>query len=234
MKYFVPELSPDDQLPVQSSLEDKYGGLPWGLPSERWPRCAACGGPQYLLAQLRHHRDRLDLGRKCQVLFVFACNDAFSRCPTWDMNLGANSCFLLDEEELAEGLTLPPISHDFPQRHLDRWLDEQVHPEWRVTRWREGDDGIPKSYPGYFGLIQGLPDGYDENEYQSYWSAVPQATKLGSVPFWIQFPQLPPGGRFLGQIDSNCCQAFGDNGIGYIFLTGPASTLRGWFLWQCT
>lgn len=234
MKYFVPELVPGDQLPAQSSLEEKYGGLPWGLPSERWPLCASCGSPQCLLAQLRHDRERLDLGREGRVLFVFACNDNFSRCPTWDRDSGANSCFVIDEEQLIEGLTLPPVSQGFPQRRLDRWLDEHVHPEWRVVRWREGNDGIPEGYPGFFGLLHGLPDGYDANAYENYWSAVPQETKLGSVPFWIQSPKPPHGGRFLGQIDSDCCQAFGDNGLGYIFLTGPASAPRGWFLWQCT
>jgi hypothetical protein len=79
-----------------------------------------------------------------------------------------------------------------------------------------------------------LPEGCDEEEYARYQSEASQGTKLGSVPFWIQFPEVPPGGRFLGQIDSNCCQAFGDNGIGYMFLTGPASAPRGWLLWQCT
>jgi hypothetical protein len=234
VKYFVPELMPDEELPVQSSLEEKFGGLPWGLPSERWPLCGCCGTPQSLLAQVCHRHERLNLGKEGRVLFVFACNDDYSRCPTWDMNSGANSSIVLDEEELTEELTSPAISHVFAEQHLARWLDEQVFPVWRVVRWLEKDDGIPESYPGFFGLHRGVPDGHDEQEYEGYWSAVSQETRLGGVPFWIQLPQPPPGGRFLGQIDSNCCQAFGDNGIGYIFLTGPASAPRGWFLWQCT
>jgi hypothetical protein len=187
-----------------------------------------------LLAQLRHDHERLDLGKEGRVLLVFVCNDDFSRCPTWDMNSGANSCFVVEEDELIEGLTAPPVSPGFPERRRDRWLDEQVFPAWRVVRWRAEDDRIPASCPGFFGLHHGLPEGYDEEQYARYQSAVCQETKLGSVPFWIQFPEVLPGGRFLGQIDSQCCQAFGDNGIGYIFLTGPASAPRGWFLWQCT
>ncbi|MCI0685401.1 MAG: hypothetical protein L0Y71_25150 [Gemmataceae bacterium] len=234
MKYFEPELTPDDDLPAQSSLQDQFGGLPWGLPPERWPLCASCGGPQSLLAQLRHHRERLDLGNEGRVLFVFACNDDSSRCPTRDRNSGASCCLVAEQGELAQGCTLPPLAQAFPQRRLDRWLGEQVHPAWRVVRWYEREDGIPESYPGSFGLNPDVPDGYDEKEYEGYWSEVSQQTRLGGVPFWIQRPEPPPESRFVGQIDSNCCQAFGDNGIGYIFLSGPASAPRGWFLWQCT
>jgi hypothetical protein len=102
-----------------------------------------------------------------------------------------------------------------------------------VARWLEKDDGIPETFPGFLGLM-GSPGGDDEAQFEKYQSEVSQETNLGSVPFWIQFPELPPEGRFLGQIASNCCQAFGDNGIGYVFLSGPASAPRGWFLWQCT
>jgi hypothetical protein len=233
VKYFVPELAPNDELPVQSSLEEKFGGMPWGLPSERWPLCARCGAPQVLLAQLRHWHGRLDLGKEGRALFLFQCTDAFTRCPSWEMNSGANSCFVVDEDQLGEGLTSPSVSPTFPERRLASWLDEQVLPEWRVARWLEEDDTIPDLYPGFFGL-NGSPEGDDEEQFETYQSKVSQETKLGSVPFWIQFPAIPPAGRFLGQIDSNCCQAFGDNGIGYIFLSGPASAPRGWFLWQCT
>jgi hypothetical protein len=233
MKYFVPELTPNDELPVQSSLEEKFGGMPWGLPSDRWPLCARCGAPQTLLAQLRHRHGRLDLRKEGRALFLFACTDDFTRCPSWDMNSDANSCFVVDEERLGEGLTTPPVSPEFPARRAAGWLDGQVLPEWRVARWLEKDDGIPESYPGFFGLM-GSPESDDGVQFERYQSLVSQETKLGGVPFWIQFPELPPDGRFLGQIDSNCCQAFGDNGLGYVFLTGPASAPRGWFLWQCT
>jgi hypothetical protein len=250
MRYFVPQLAavPEvyrragwtysgrgavKQLPDQFSLEGKFGGLPWGLPAERWPYCAFCHSPQSLIAQLRHERDRLDLGKTGRVLFVFQCNGDQGRCPTWDMNSGANSCFVLDEEELTEGLS-EPNWYVAPEDHVDRWLDENVFEEWRVLRWQEKEDGIPASYPGFFGLLHALPEGYDEAQDTKFCSEVFQGTKLGSVPFWLQFPKDPPGGRFLGQIDSDCCQAFARGGKGYIFLTGPATAPHGWFLWQCT
>jgi hypothetical protein len=58
-------------------------------------------------------------------------------------------------------------------------------------RW---DTGV---YPGFFGLHGGVADGYDEKEYAGYWSEVLQETRLG-VWFWIQFSEVPPGGRFRG------------------------------------
>src|SRR5262249_24124718 len=53
VKYFVPELAPHDELLAHPSFEDKFGGLPWGLPPERWPLCASCGGPQCLFVPCR-------------------------------------------------------------------------------------------------------------------------------------------------------------------------------------
>jgi hypothetical protein len=196
--------------------------------------CSHCGAPQALLARLLHDPERLDLGKEGRVLFVFECNNQNSRCPSWDMNAGANSCFVLDRDELGDGPTSPPVSDTFPEKQLASWLDQQALPAWRVMRWLAREDGIPPSYPGFFGLNHGLPEGYDEKQDERYQSELSQQTRLGSVPFWIQFPEIPPKGRFLGQIDSNCCQVFGDNGIGYIFLSGPALAPRGWFLWQCT
>jgi subtilisin family serine protease len=58
----------------------------------------------------------------------------------------------------------------------------------------------------------------------------PENRPLGEEPFAryrseaYQFPEASPGGRFLGQIDSNGC---------YMFLTGPTPTPRGWFRWEC-
>lgn len=62
MKYWVPDLLLATQLPPQQELEDKLGGLPWGLPEGLWPVCRSCGKPQSLLAQFTHHAERLDLG----------------------------------------------------------------------------------------------------------------------------------------------------------------------------
>src|SRR5688572_3586350 len=100
MRYFTPELVPDDDLPMPSSLEDQFGGLPWGLAAERWPVCASCGTPQVLVAQLCHHPGRLDLGAEGRALLVYVCPDASGRCATWDMNSGANACFVVEGQEL--------------------------------------------------------------------------------------------------------------------------------------
>ena len=64
MKYFVPQFKLSIDMPPQTKPEDKVGGLPWGLPSERYPICCDCGKSQSLLIQLVHHPERL-LGVYC-------------------------------------------------------------------------------------------------------------------------------------------------------------------------
>src|SRR5689334_8522225 len=105
MRYFVPKLMLGVLAPKQAALEDKFGGLPWGLSSARWPLCSACHKPQSMIAQLVHHQDRFDLGRAGRVLFVFQCDHNPGGCATWLGDSGANSCFVLEPEELGYGLT---------------------------------------------------------------------------------------------------------------------------------
>src|SRR5262245_11906243 len=37
MKYFVPDIRSAVDLAQQASVEDKFGGLPWGLRQDNWP-----------------------------------------------------------------------------------------------------------------------------------------------------------------------------------------------------
>jgi hypothetical protein len=74
MRYFVPEIRLASELPTQACIQDKLGGLPWGVTASRWPMCSDCGKPQSLLAQFVHDASRLDLGRQGRALFLFQCN----------------------------------------------------------------------------------------------------------------------------------------------------------------
>lgn len=96
-------------LPTQAVPEDKFGGLPWGLESNLWPKCSNCGKSQSLLAQLLHDPVRLDLGREGRVLCVFQCNHDPGMCSTWEGGSGANASFVVEPEQLARGFAkLPP------------------------------------------------------------------------------------------------------------------------------
>lgn len=187
MKYWVPDLRPATLLPPQTVSEDKLGGLPWGLPPERWPRCADCGEPLTQLAQLHHHPERLNLGREGRVLWVFQCEGP-DGCPTWEEGAGANACFLLDPDEMRPGPTpWPHFETEYPP----------VAPEVRVIGWLEREDGLPESardapYEGenYWGYDPELQD------------KVASGTRLGSVPHWVQSAdEAPKGGwRFVCQL----------------------------------
>ncbi len=258
--YFMPMLKLASLLPEQKALEDKLGGLPWGLPAEKWPMCAMCTRPQSLLAQFVHDEERLNLGKTGRVLFIFQCNYEPGECETWDASSGANSCFVLDAEELTEKLTESPSS------------DLTVETEARVEEWIRKVEDLEQA---------SLVSPYKPNTTFS--------TKLGGLPSFIQSEEEAPsdGYRFIGQLDFlynfyseipaandvGCsvikfrrprkeeperrkpnappyfiqelapssevrwyCDGpnFGDAGTGYIYLKLEDTTAKGHFFWQCS
>src|SRR5215468_9864208 len=173
VRYFVPDIRVGSELRKQTALEDKFGGLPWGLRAARWPRCAECRKSMSFLAQLLHHPVRLDLGREGRVLFAFQCDGV--TCATYEGSSGANACFVSEPEWLTDGPSARPMDR--------RSLEHEV----RVARWDDRDDGVPDALmPRFFDYDDhlALDDGIVEQLYF--------ATRLGSAPAWIQAAQEPP------------------------------------------
>lgn len=252
MRYFVPDLRLSTDLPPQDKLEDKLGGLPWGLKPEQLPVCSCCGKHQSLLAQLVHHPQRLDLGATGRVLFVFQCNNLGCNGYTWEGDSGANTCFVLDADQLTEGITPMPTSII---------LDTEV----RVAQWFALEDGVSPDEVALY---------YDSEKYFALTKEkqielcgkVPLITKFGSVPLFQYFDEAP--GKdwvYVGQLYNSydffeepsdktnvyvyspsyleglrqgirwyCSDGpnFGDNGVGYIFLRYQAEKTDCWFFWQ--
>lgn len=248
MRYYKPELALGVLLPPQTERTDKFGGLPWGLPPERWPLCSYCGKPLSHLFELEHHPERLDLGAPGRVAFVFQCNHDPGGCPTWESGSGANAVLILEPEEIGQGLTEPPAS------------GAQMEPEARVVRWVALDDLVSEQdYDKFFDddAPGSLPDEVNDSVYAG--------TKLGGVPTWIQSASEAPGPpyRFAGQFDcyhefagpapdadavgctitltvaedDSCFQCdaanYGDAGEAYLFIHADPERPSGLFLWQC-
>jgi hypothetical protein len=245
MRYYVPDIRDSSELPHQTSFEDKLGGLPWGIREKDWPKCKDCGRSQSLLAQFAHSPPALDIGRAGRVLSVFQCNHDPGMCSTWEGGSGANACLISEPEALDSGLCKAPPDALPPEREV------------RIAEWIENDDGVSAA-----AALRLLSDGSfplpaDENK------KVTAATKLGSVPFWIQNPDEGPKGawRFVGQLDStysfytapakelsgvwadskkwegrtHYCEGpnFGDGGIAYLYVRNTETQPEGWFFWQC-
>src|ERR1700686_2452335 len=133
MRYFVPDICAADEAPPETTAQDKFGGIAFGLSQDKWPKCNDCGRSQSLLAQLAHDRTRLDLGRTGRVLFVFQCDHDPGMCATWDAHSGANACIIVEPEDLG-------------QRQVELPDDQPtVENEVRVLAWIEKDDGLPTS-----------------------------------------------------------------------------------------
>jgi hypothetical protein len=167
-------------------------------------------------------------------------------CATWEATSGANSCLVVEPEELGQGET--PLPGDNPQ------IENCVV----INAWIEGDDGItPENAARYFTEADYLQL-TDEMIRQATMS-----TRLGSVPTWIQSAdEAPrPDWDFLGQLDSTysfyrppaselswissdpeCWEGrthvaqgpnFGDGGIAYLFARRGEQLPQVILFWQC-
>ena len=188
MRYFTPELELGVLRPKQTELCEKFGGLPWGLPTERWPLCGECGLPLSHLFTLKHDARHLDLGKTGRILLAFMCNHDPGMCETWDMNSGANAVLILEETELRTGLTEAPDG------------GAQTETEAFITAWRENEDVVPEADEAAF-----FDDAAHSALRYEVRDAIYRTTKLGGLPLWIQFPEGPPvpAFRFVGQFDSS-------------------------------
>lgn len=264
MRYFVPDiqtvaprtgrvsgllgkiLARDSRTSQPTLPNEKLGGVPYGLSSDKWPTCPRCGKSQSLLAQLRHHSERLNLGREGRLLFVFQCNHDPGVCRTWEAFSGSNICLVVEPEEL--GNALAEIPADGPA----------IEDEVSISDWIVRDDGLPESIAPQFDEFETF-----EKLDQDTRGKVTTLTRLGGVPFWLQGPDdMPrPGWRFAGQLDSAYSfmkppatinewisedrdrfegrthvargPNFGDGGIAYLFLKDIDGVPRACMIWQC-
>lgn len=249
MRYFVPDLDVRAVPPTSTDGPEKLGGLPEGLPAARRPHCAQCGGAMSLVALFEHHPERLPLGREGRRLYIFMCEIDPGRCASWDRESGANACLVVEPE-------------DIDPNSPGEAAGSPVWEEAVITGWTELDDGIEEglrtdffSDAAYFGSGEnwGVPEDLIEQ--------VPEETKLGSVPSWIQSPdEAPQGWDFLGQIDSQLRfrrpprriepwmspgdgtevaywgpgANFGDCGIAYLFADRRQDPPAVAMFWQCS
>ncbi len=225
---------------------EKLGGIPFGLPANRWPNCKSCGKSQSLLAQLRHHPERLDLGREGRTLFVFQCNHGQGDCKTWEAFSGANACLVVEPEDLDNVTATVPT--DGPV----------IEDEVSIAGWLAREDGLSPSIAPQFHKFETFAKLDQETL-----SKVTTLTRLGGVPFWLQNPEdmLQSGWRFIGQLDSSYSfltppaalnkrisedrdrvegrthigrgPNFGDGGMAYLFLKEGESAPNACMLWQC-
>jgi uncharacterized protein YwqG len=224
MKYFIPNLKPAGESETESeSPPEKLGGLPFGLPTERYPKCRECGAAMALLAQFLHHGEKLNLGKEGRILFVFQCNYD-GACDTWEADSGANACFVSEPESLTRKTEKPPDGNIVLEK------------EYLITGWQEHDDEIPEEDGKSF-LDTDAYDNLNDEKAEEFFEKIVEATRLGSVPSWLQYPEIPEGRwKFAGQLNSDTGFNFGDAGIGYIFIEevdNPSQLPRGKFFWQC-
>jgi len=229
-------------LPAQDRLEDKFGGLPWGFPRERWPKCRHCNAPQSFLAQLSHHSKRLDLGKKGRILHAFQC-DTPETCPNYEGDSGANAVVFLDAAELQTGIT--PAPHP----------EMAVYTETRVLEWKERarlsntETTLTGGEPHWFQNEEDPPPPWKfalQMQFSySFKGRAPSADELGCEvrrekggKTVVELPKAPKVGApfCVYEFDGSWgvqTQLFGDSLI-YLFVRTDGNSPQGWMLTQAT
>jgi len=198
MKYFSPQFKIATLAPKQKRLRSKIGGVPWGLPAKRWPKC--CGFPQKLLAQLCHKPPMLDLGTTGTVLYLFQCLECLGidGLGSGKSDSGGRAAFILHRSEMGSGFTTVDGFDHSPE------MGERLIGEAFIEGYQNADDGIPESR---------LPEFYKE---ESVWALHEEfsqinwfgegMTKFGGSPRWtgngpMSCPRKPY--EFLFQLNSS-------------------------------
>jgi hypothetical protein len=220
MRFYIPQFQIASMQPPQTEFRSKFGGLPWGLPSDRWSWCKQCRKPMSLLAQLCHDPPALDLGAADHILHVFQCQECFG---IFD---GSRDAVIISATELGSRLTEPaPL--------LDRLVGEL----W-LKGWTEHDDGLDPSLANDFyderKWLNFPIDEKSEKMFDTEWR-----TKMGGIPYWTgnsppRPPESPPEGyEFLFQLDEGIKIEFpapmpNDFG-GTLLITTPSKDPNRWF-----
>jgi hypothetical protein len=117
----------------RSGREDKLGGVPFGLPPDRWPACKVCGRQQNYIGQFWNSAT-VNLGRQGRALFLFQCPDG-PLCASWEHSSGANAGVLVDVPDAAHWPTAVPPG-------------VEIEPEGIIVGW---EDVSPTPYISYVG-----------------------------------------------------------------------------------
>ncbi|MCH5583649.1 DUF1963 domain-containing protein [Shimazuella sp. AN120528] len=218
----------------------KFGGLPVGLPIEKWPVCKECEGPMTFLFQMKHHPTRLPLGKEGRVLYLFQC-ESEEGCSTWDAEDGCNKVLILEQEEWNNN----PIT-ELPDE------DTLMLPDLAVTAWETKEETGQENWTHFGGTPIWIQS--DEEVGENYQFAVQldngfrvKATDLSELPIGETSEyegkksyQLQVGEDefvWISELGSNeyyCPFAnFGDSGSGYVFINADSKSPSGKFIWQC-
>jgi hypothetical protein len=157
---------------------DRVGGLPIGLPDERWPHCGLCERPLAFIGQLTHDDERLDLGREGRVLYAFLCKNIESPECGYSAGVpgnedGAHAIVLVDS---------PGAKQAEAPAGLDALAEDLVVSAWRKETETAADDLVDFLLYGAHAERPAPPIGWLSKSH--HWGGM----KIGGVPAWIQDP----------------------------------------------
>ncbi|GAB7044552.1 MULTISPECIES: YwqG family protein [Catenuloplanes] len=185
----------------------KLCGRPTWLDGPQWPVSRALGRPMFFLGQFR-----LDDGPdgEPRLAYLFMTDSETLQIRDDDSGYDENRPGMPDvhetfEPEAGENAVIVQPGGRVPSFVTVRAMDEP-----RMC-WRD-EDHLPVDASPAPGRVP--------------------MQFLGGEPVWLQFDQTPaPGWRLVAQLTEQLGFNFGDDGVGYVFVS-PDGT-EGRFLWQC-
>ena len=162
---------------------DRVSGLPFGLPTERWPRCGMCGVPLAFIGQLAHAPPRIDLGADGRVLYAFLCKnfDTMLECGLSagvPRNTdGGHAVVVVDDAQpretpAPEGL----LEHSAGLSALSWETRRELVPEVAREHLLYGLHQQRSDWPQAF------------RDWEAQQPSIHRGTKVGGAPLWIQDP----------------------------------------------
>ncbi len=216
----------ESKLPIREKVT-KFGGQPVWLTKPQWPVSKTTGNLMRFVCQLSVTSELLG-DSPSEMAYLFITDEDEYVDGTWKAAGGENAVILQPGEvnitikKIQEGPTL-----------------------YRMVKKMFRKNLVPEPYEFQVNLQAAEdPDFVDEKERNKWsenkWAEYVESlagNKIGGIPLFLQNTEFPgPGNwRLLLQLDSTQVPFyvnFGDNGIGYVFLSEDGLTAK--FLWQCS
>lgn len=211
-----------------AGLVTKFGGQPTWMGEPQWPLSSQLGEPMQFICQIRLDPEIFG-STPAQMAYLFMSDNEEHVDGTWEPEGGENAVVLQPGGVSLDIKTAPLATGPSLYRMAETPTGDKLAPvacESAVDLEFDDEAVSPGEVEGW-----SSPESEEDQEHL-------QGNKIGGAPWFLQGPEYPEGDEeqwtLLLQLDSAAVPFhvnFGDDGVGYAFLSKDGRAAR--FLWQC-